>query len=81
LSDDNRELERLKEVAGRTSILTPEKQRALWAKVITTKSLMIRKGICSAAEFNELEAKVRQSLDEQVLNKVKKDLGADEEPS
>jgi hypothetical protein len=70
--------ETLEEIAARTSILDPEKQRALWAKVIALKTVILKSGLATKEEMDRLESAARKDLDDSVLRRVARDLGAEE---
>ena len=70
---------KVEKIAQSKAILTPQKQRVVWARLTTIKRILIRKGLTTDAEFEQMAGAMVRDIDNKVLESVKKDLGLDEE--
>lgn len=70
---------KVEELAANRSILDPEKQRVLWSKVIALQWILTANKLTTREEVDRLAAQVREQIDQTVVDKVKKELGLDEE--
>jgi hypothetical protein len=70
--------QRVKEMADSKPILTPEKQRVLWARVTAIKTVLIRAGLTTPAEFRQIEDGMVRDINAKVLAAVREDLGLEE---
>lgn len=71
--------EKLKEVASRKLILDARKQRIVWARLTAIKRLLIKHGLTTHEEFEEMAGAMVRDIDSKVLENLKKELGAEEE--
>ena len=71
--------EKVAEIAKKRAILNPGKQRVVWARLTTIKRLLIRHGLTSHEEFEEMAGAMVRDIDIKVEEAVLKDLGLDQE--
>ncbi len=69
--------DRLKDIAKRKVILTPHKQRVVWARLTTIKRILIQNGLTTHEKFEEMADAMVRDIDNKVEASVRKDLGAD----
>lgn len=69
----------LEAMASRKLILDARKQRIVWARLTTIKRLLIKHGLTTHEEFEEMAGAMVRDIDNKVLENLKKELGAEEE--
>jgi len=69
----------LDSIAAERRILTSHKQRVVWARLTTVKRLLIRAGITTHDEFENMAGAMVNDINHKVLESVKADLGLTEE--
>jgi len=71
--------EKVEEIAARRAILTPHKQRVVWARLSTIKRILIAAGLTTHEKFEKMAGAMVRDIDNKVLESVERDLGLDEE--
>jgi hypothetical protein len=71
--------EKLEEIASRRLILDAHKQRVVWARLTTVKRLLIKAGLTTHEEFEQMVNAMVRDIDSKVLENLRKELGADTE--
>lgn len=70
---------KVEQIAANKVILTPHKQRVVWARLTAVKRILIKHGLTTHEEFEEMADAMVRDIDNKVLEGVKKDLGLDDE--
>jgi len=68
----------IKELASRKPILTPNKQRVLWARVSALKRILVAKGLTTHEEFEEMVGSMVSDIDQKVEQGLRKEVGLEE---
>lgn len=71
--------DKLREIAAGRFILDAKKQRVVWARLTAIKRLLIRHGLVTHEEFEEMASAMVRDIDSKVLENLKKELGADDD--
>lgn len=66
------------EIAARKAILTPPKQRVVWARLTTIKRILIAHGLTTHEKFEEMADAMVRDIDNKVLESTKRDLGLED---
>lgn len=66
-------------IAAKKYVLTAHKQRVVWARLTTIKRLLIRRGVTTNDEFENMAGAMVNDINNKIIEKVKKDLGLEED--
>jgi ribosome assembly protein YihI (activator of Der GTPase) len=70
---------RLDRLAADKPILTPRKQRIIWARLTAVKRLLVKAGLTTHEEFEEMVEAMVRDIDNKVKENLAKELGLYEE--
>lgn len=76
---DEKKDEKFLELAEKTP-LTPRQQKILWARVTTVKRILVRHGLTTHEEFEEMVAAMHRDIIKRDIDRIKETVGlADED--
>lgn len=70
--------DRIKAIAANKG-LSPQHQRILWARVTTVKRLLIRAGLTTHEEFEEMVSGMVRDIEQKTEEAIRKSVGADDD--